>query len=119
MEEEKIDAVKVWPEPKLVQDICVFIGFANFYRRFIQGFSKIALLLTSILKTSPQPASALPATGVNNSEVIRSSDGNDRKLAKSDFSKPVYKTEEPSFLTPDARRVFIQLRQAFTKAPIL
>ena len=26
--------------------------------------------------------------------------------------------EEPSFLTPDTRRAFIQLRQAFTKAPI-
>ena len=27
--------------------------------------------------------------------------------------------EEPSFLTPDARRAFTQLRQAFTEAPIL
>ena len=28
----------------------MFIGFANFYRRFIRGFSRIAALLTSILK---------------------------------------------------------------------
>ena len=35
MEEERIDAVKAWPEPKLIRDIQVFIGFANFYRRFI------------------------------------------------------------------------------------
>ena len=52
MEEEKIDTVKAWPEPKSVRDIQVFIGFANFYRRFIQGFSKIAAPLTSMLKTS-------------------------------------------------------------------
>ena len=35
MEDERIEAVKSWPEPKSVQDIQVFIRFANFYRRFI------------------------------------------------------------------------------------
>ena len=53
MKKERIDVVKAWPEPKLVQDIQVLIGFANFYRRFIQDFSKIAAPLTSMLKTSP------------------------------------------------------------------
>ena len=72
-----------------------------------------------MLKTSPQPASALPATSVNNSEVIGSSSGNDRKSAKSDFTKPVRRVGEPSFLTLDAKQAFTQLRQVFTKAPIL
>ena len=31
MEEERINAVKKWPEPQSVRDIQVFIGFANFY----------------------------------------------------------------------------------------
>lgn len=31
MEEEKIEAVKAWAEPKSVRDIQVFLGFANFY----------------------------------------------------------------------------------------
>ena len=31
MEDERIRAVKQWPEPKLVRDIQVFLGFANFY----------------------------------------------------------------------------------------
>ena len=35
MEDKRIEAVKNWPEPKSVRDIQVFIGFANFYRRFI------------------------------------------------------------------------------------
>ena len=35
MEEKKIDAVKNWLEPKSVRDIQVFLGFANFYCRFI------------------------------------------------------------------------------------
>lgn len=40
MEEERIEAVKAWVEPKSVRDIQVFLGFANFYRCFIKGFSK-------------------------------------------------------------------------------
>ena len=119
MEEERIDAIKAWPEPKSIRDIQVFIGFANFYRRFIQGFSKIAAPLTSMLKTSPQPAGALPATAIDDSEVVGNSGGNEGKSAKSDFTKPVRGAEEPSFLTPNARRAFTQLRQAFTEAPIL
>ena len=31
MEDERIEAVKNWPEPTSVRDIQVFIGFANFY----------------------------------------------------------------------------------------
>ena len=118
MEEERIDAVKAWPEPKSIRDIQVFIGFANFYRRFIQGFSKIAAPLTLMLKTSPKLAGALPATAVDDSEVVESSVRNEGKSAKSDFTKPVYRAEEPSFPTRNARRAFTQLRQAFTEAPI-
>ena len=119
MEEERIDAIKAWPEPKSIRDIQVFIGFANFYWRFIQGFSKIAAPLTSMLKTSPQPAGALSATTVDDNEVVGSNGRNEGKSAKSDFTKPVRRVEEPSFLTPDARQAFTQLRQAFTEAPIL
>ena len=59
-----------------------------------------------MLKTSPKPAGALPATSVDNSKVVRSSDKNEGKLAKSDFTKPMRRVEEPSFLTPDVRRAF-------------
>ncbi len=50
MEEERIKAVCNWPEPQSVRDIQVFLGFANFFRRFIQGFSRLAASLTSMLK---------------------------------------------------------------------
>ena len=106
MEEKKIDAVKAWPEPKLVQDIQVFIRFANVYWRFIQGFSKFAAPFTSMLKTSPMPGSALPDTGVDNSKLVESSGGNVGKLAKSDFINLIRRVEKPSFLTPNARRAF-------------
>ena len=51
-EGQKIEVVREWPEPNSVWDIQVFLSFANFYRRFMQGFSRIAVLLTSILKTT-------------------------------------------------------------------
>ena len=51
IEDEKIKAVKYWPKPQSVQDIQVFFEFTNFYCRFMQGFSQIAALLTSMLKT--------------------------------------------------------------------
>ena len=50
MEEKRIDAIKKWSEPELVWDIQVFIGFANFYRRFIKVFSRTAASLTAMLK---------------------------------------------------------------------
>ena len=110
IEEEKINAIKAWPKPKLVQDIQMFITFANFYRHFIQSFSKIATLLTSILKTNSHLPVALPATGINDSEVIGSSVRNDEKSTKSDFTKPMRRVEESSFLTLNARQAFTQLR---------
>ena len=63
-----------------------------------------------MLKMSPKLAGVLPATGVDNSKVVGSSVRNERKLAKSDFTKPVCRVEEPSFLTPDARQAFTELR---------
>ncbi len=52
IEEEQIKAVRDWPEPQSVRDIQVFLGFASIYQRFIQGFSRLAALLTSMLKTT-------------------------------------------------------------------
>ena len=51
-DEEKVSAVRNWPEPKTVREIRQFIGLAGFYRKFIEGYSKIAKPLTDILKTN-------------------------------------------------------------------
>ena len=50
MEDQQIEAVKQWPEPQSVRDIQVILGFANFYKQFFQGFSRIAAPLISMLK---------------------------------------------------------------------
>ena len=53
IEPERSHSIKNLPEPQSIREIQVFIGFANFYKRFIRNFSAIAGPLTSILKTSP------------------------------------------------------------------
>ena len=42
MEKEKVDGVLSWLEPKNVQDVRKFLGLANYYRRFIKDFARIA-----------------------------------------------------------------------------
>ena len=39
IEDKKIEAIKEWLEPQSIQDIQVFLRFANIYRQFIPGFS--------------------------------------------------------------------------------
>lgn len=50
MDPVKVQGLMDWPIPKKVKDVQAFIGFANFYRRFIQGFSKIARPLTQLTR---------------------------------------------------------------------
>jgi hypothetical protein len=42
MDSVKVDGIATWPTPRYVKDIQSFVGFCNFYRRFIQDFLHIA-----------------------------------------------------------------------------
>ena len=132
IEDEQIEAVRNWPEPKSVQDIQVFIGFANFYRRFIQGFSRVTALLTSILKTT-ESSGLVPSVLEAEDKFIGGGDGRADETARNLFKSKKSKndkseiptctnigvTRKPTFPTLGAREAFNQLRQAFSKAPIL
>ncbi|SYW77577.1 uncharacterized protein UHO2_02385 [Ustilago hordei] len=50
MDPEKVHTVKEWPMPESIHDIQRFLGFANFYQRFIAHFAHIAKPLTSLVK---------------------------------------------------------------------
>eukprot|EP00253_Pinus_taeda_P020635 PITA_20635 len=45
---EKIKTIMEWPMPKDVADIRSFMGLAGYYRRFVEGFSRIAYPITSL-----------------------------------------------------------------------
>ena len=50
MNPEKVKIVTEWPEPKNLKEVQAFLRFANFYRRFIQDYSKVVTLLTTLIK---------------------------------------------------------------------
>ncbi len=135
IEEERIETVRDWPEPQSVRDIQVFLGFANFYRRFIKNFCRIAALLTSILRTTNK----LTRDETKSTQAIETKENQDAtagvssagsggsinnlltivKLAKSkkpNFAKVNFGMD---FLTSGAKKAFIHLRKAFTEALIL
>ena len=46
MDPAKIQTIQDWPEPRNVDDIQKFLGFANFYHFFIDNYSDIVIPLT-------------------------------------------------------------------------
>lgn len=54
MDPAKVEAVLQWPAPKTVKDVRAFLGFANFYRRFIAKYSGIVAPLVQLTReTTP------------------------------------------------------------------
>ena len=52
MEPSRVEAIQNWPTPTSYREVQVFLGFANFYRRFIHDYSTIVRPLTGLLKGS-------------------------------------------------------------------
>ncbi|XP_073019281.1 uncharacterized mitochondrial protein AtMg00860-like [Primulina eburnea] len=50
----KVEALRDWPVPKSVTEIRSFMGLAGYYRKFIQGFSSIAVHMTALTKKNAQ-----------------------------------------------------------------
>ncbi|GKB36819.1 putative reverse transcriptase domain-containing protein [Tanacetum coccineum] len=48
----KIETIKDWASPKTPTEIRQFLGLAGYYRRFIEGFSKIAKPMTKLTQKS-------------------------------------------------------------------
>ena len=47
---EKIEAIMNWPTMRTMIDVRSFMGLAGYYRRFIEGFSKVAHAITYLQK---------------------------------------------------------------------
>ena len=50
MQREKVEGVLNWLAPRNIKEIQKFLGLANYYRRFIKDFAKIAALLHVLVR---------------------------------------------------------------------
>jgi len=50
MKKKKVDGVLSWLEPKNVKDVRKFLGLANYYRRFIKDFARVARLMNMLTR---------------------------------------------------------------------
>ena len=48
--EEKIRAIRDWPEPRNVTKLQGFIGIFTYYRKFVKGFSQLVARLTDLIR---------------------------------------------------------------------
>ena len=51
---DKISKIADWPAPQSVQQLREFLGFCNYYRRFVKDFSKTAKPLNELLGGTPR-----------------------------------------------------------------
>jgi Reverse transcriptase (RNA-dependent DNA polymerase) len=87
MDPAKLKGILDWPALKTVKEIQFFIGFENFYHRFVKGFSHLAHPLYNLLKKDKK--------FVWSKECQESFD-----QLKKQF------TEEPVFIMPDHSKPF-------------
>ncbi|SPC60765.1 uncharacterized protein UHOD_11147 [Ustilago sp. UG-2017b] len=90
MDPSKTEVITNWPVPKSVHDVQVFLGFCNFYRKFIPQYSRTAYPLTQLLRKEAQSA---PFAWNNEAqhafEQLRSAFGTDTILRHFDPTQPI------------------------------
>ena len=89
MEEDPISKILNWPKLESVREVQSFLWFANFYRRFVKGLSKIVHPFTDITKEEAQ-------------------------RTKKDLA-----SRKKDFLTPSVSWSFQELVAIFTNSPFL
>ena len=101
MDPEKVSAVWNWQVPKTIQDVQSLLGFANFYRGFIEAYSRICTPLFDLLKTVDKD--------------------NDPSGSTATSTPPTKKgaNRAPIEWTPYCQEVFYELKTRFCSAPIL
>ena len=46
----KVEAIKDWKQPKTITEVRSFLGLAGYYRKYVEGFSSIALPPTQLTR---------------------------------------------------------------------
>lgn len=99
---EKVKALTTWPIPTNLKELQSFLGFAEYYRRFIQGYSYITRPLTEL--TSGHPP-------------IRKGSKRSKKATSQEYHNP----KEPfaQRWMPQCQEAFDLIIKKLTSAPIL
>jgi hypothetical protein len=50
VDKSKIQVIRDWPAPTTLTELGIFLGLANFYRKFMLGFSHIAWALIQVTR---------------------------------------------------------------------
>ena len=50
MDENKVQVIREWLEPSKLKELFSFLELANYYKWFINGYSKLMVPLTDLLK---------------------------------------------------------------------
>ncbi|SPC61665.1 uncharacterized protein UHOD_11627 [Ustilago sp. UG-2017b] len=90
MDPSKTEVITNWPVPKSVHDVQVFLGFCNFYRKFIPQYSRTAYPLTQLLRKEAQSTPfAWNHAAQHAFEQLRSSFNTDTILRHFDPARPI------------------------------
>lgn len=98
---EKTQALKTWPRPNNLKDLRSFLGFSGYYRRFIEGYSKIVRPLNELTRGYPPLRKGEKAKPVTNQTYFNP------------------KLPFESRWTPDCEEAFNTIITKLTSAPIL
>ncbi len=96
----KIEAAKAWPRPQNLKELKSFLGFAGYYRRFVQDFSKIVRPLNDLTAGYPPVRKKTKCVEVN---------------------RPYFNPKEPfgDRWTVECQLAFVAIIDKLTAAPIL
>ncbi len=96
----KIEAAKAWPRPQNLKELKSFLGFAGYYRRFVQDFSKIVRPLNDLTAGYPP---------------VR------KKTKCAEVNRPYFNPKEPfgDRWTVECQLAFVAIIDKLTAAPIL
>ena len=54
VDKNKVSAVISWEPPRDIKGVSQFLGFANYYNRFIPGFAKVAAPISNLLSNQQE-----------------------------------------------------------------
>ncbi len=94
MSPNKVSAVKHWSKPTTLKGLQSFLGFCNFYRRFVQDYSAVVSPLTKLTRkntpfnwdTPQDTAFNLLKTKLTEMPVLRHHDPNKKAIIETDAS---------------------------------